>query len=605
MENTINQVFYNRVQKYGDRLAVEKKRNGVWETATWNQYYERARAAGLGFYELGVRHGDRICILSENCLEWVYSDLGGLGIGAAVVPIYPTVPAAEVAYIVNNCKAKVLVVENRVQLDKSLEVAADCPSLEALVVITEEVSVSGDVNVLSFATLQERGRARHNNEPELFHQLATAVEADDLLTIQYTSGTTGVPKGAIHTHRTIMAQIHYLDAVSPPYGYDSDNCVGFLPLSHIFERVPVHFYLMFKGITKSYAESINTIGDDIREKKPTILFGVPRIHEKIYSRMTMAIKEKPALVQKLFAWAQKVGDQVSVYKQRKQPLPAVLKLKYRLAFALVFKKLQETLGGRVRWFCAAGGPIATEIVNFFNAAGIFVLEGYGMSESAGGITLSTLDNFYPGSVGVPLPGYDLKIADDGEILVKGDCIFKGYWNMPEITAEAFTEDGYFHTGDIGHFNDDGLLFITDRKKDLIITAGGKNVAPQKIETLFRNNPLFAHCVVIGDRRKYLTALFNLNPDIALQLALEKGLGAVSFDQLVEDPDFLGLVNEKVAAINRELGRFETIKKFRIVKNEFSIENGELTPSLKVKRKLVAEKYRTLIEEMYDGSGNTF
>lgn len=599
METTINQVFYKRVQKYGDRLAVEKKRNGIWQTATWNQYYERARAAGLGFYELGVRHGDRICILSENCLEWVYSDLGGLGIGAAVVPVYPTVPAAEVAYIVNNCNAKVLVVENRAQLDKALGVAADCPSLESLVVITEEAPVSGAIKVLSFAALQEMGRARHNDEPELFKQLAAAVEADDLLTIQYTSGTTGVPKGAMHTHSTIMAQLHYLDAVSPSYGYDTDKCVGFLPLSHILERVPVHFYIMFKGITKSYAESINTIADDIREKKPTILFGVPRILEKIYSRMTMEIREKPALVQKVFAWAQRVGDQVSVYKQRKQPLPVGLKFKHRLAFALVFKKLQEALGGRVRWFCAAGGPIATEIVNFFNAAGIFVMEGYGMSETAGGITLSNLDDFHPGSVGRPLPGYDLKIADDGEILVKGDCVFKGYWNTPEATAEAFTEDGYFHTGDIGHFNDDGLLFITDRKKDLIITAGGKNVAPQKVETLFRNNPLFTHCVVIGDRRKYLTALFNLNPDVALRLAAERGLSVVSFDQLIEDPDFLGLVNEKVEAVNRELGRFETIKKFRIVKNEFSIDSGELTPSMKVKRKPVAEKYQALIAEMYE------
>ena len=244
------------------------------------------------------------------------------------------------------------------------------------------------------------------------------------------------------------------------------------------------------------------------------------------------------------------------------------------------------------------GRSRVEIVNFFNAAGIFVMEGYGMSETAGGITLSNLDDFHPGSVGRPLPGYDLKIAEDGEILVKGDCVCKGYWEMPEATAEVFSADGYFHTGDIGSFNEDGLLFITDRKKDLIITAGGKNVAPQKIETLFRNHPLFAHCVVIGERRKYLTALFNLNPEVAMQLAAAQGLAIDSFAQLVEDPDFIGLINGLVEAKNQKLGRFETIKKYRVIRDEFSIDSGELTPSLKVKRGPVEKKYQALIDEMY-------
>ncbi len=598
MEKTINEVFRNRVKKYGDRLAVEKRVGNGWETATFNQYYERSRAAGLGFYELGVRKGDRIAILSENRMEWVYSDMGGLGIGACMFGIYATVNEEEVEVILKNSGAKIIVVENAAQLRKARAAMKGSPALKVIVVIDEKDCQVDDKMVISYPALIERGKAKHAAEPKLFEMLADDVQSDDLALLQYTSGTTGVPKGAMIAHGTLMANILALDTVEPKYGYDTDNVVGFLPLSHIFERVPVHLYAMFRGITKHMAGNMETLLEDIQTKKPTILFAVPRVLEKIYQKMQLQVSQKPPVVQKLFKWAQGVGDSVSVCKEKKIPVPLGLRIKHKIAYALVFKKLQHALGGRIRWMCAAGAPIAREIVNFFNAAGIFVLEGWGMSETTGGGTLSNLNDFSPGSVGRPLPGLDIKIADDGEILVKGAMVFRGYYNMPEETKNSFTSDGYFMTGDIGVFDERGLLYITDRKKDIIITAGGKNIAPQRIETIFKENPLFTQVVVIGDRRKFLTALLNIDLEMAKHLASEKGIKFNNPDELLGSAEFKELMDKAVEERNSHLGKVETIKYYTVLKKDFSKETGELTNTLKVRRKAVVEMYSKEIEAMY-------
>ena len=598
METTINQVFKNRVEKYGDRLAVEKRRGNQWETATWNEYYQRSRNVGLGLFALGVKKGDRVAILSDNRLEWIYTDMGALGIGACVVALYATIPANEVEYILKDAGAKAVVVENKTQLAKALTARKNCPELERIVVIESADCELDGKSTLAFSDVMTRGEKKHQEDSALFAKLADTVTPDDLLTLQYTSGTTGQPKGAILTHGVVMAQLHALDAVEPKYGYDTDNVVGFLPLSHIFERVPVHFYVMYRGITKSYAGSMETLVADIATKKPTIMFGVPRVHEKIYHKMLAGVKEKSHLVQSLFGWAQGVGDEVSRYKQEKKPIPGGLKFKYKLAYAVVLKKLQHALGGRIRWFCAAGAPIAKEIVSFFQAAGIFVLEGYGLSEVAGGATLSNLDDFYPGSVGRPLPGFDIKLTEDGEILIKSESLFKGYWGMEKETRAAFTPDGYFKTGDVGMFNKQGLLFITDRKKDLLITSGGKNIAPQKIEAMFKENPIFSQFVVVGDSRKYLTALVNIDLDIAKAVAAEKGIAFSQPEALLEDPAFLAVLNEILETNNKRLASVETIKYFRIIKTPFSPATGELSVKLSVKRDVVQKKYAEVISSMY-------
>ena len=597
MEKTINAVFDNRVKKYGDRLAVEKKQKGAWISATWKEYYDRASAAGLGLYQLGVEKGDRIGILSENCLEWAYTDMGTLGIGAVVVPIYTTLVAEEVRYIAQNAELKVLFVENREQLDKATEFVDDAGSL-AKIVCFDESAATGHDAVISFSALMKTGREKQHERPGLFKELAEAVTPEDLATIVYTSGTTGVPKGAMISHKNIMAVIDALDRIKPKFAYDNDQTVPFLPLSHVFERVAGHFYGMYVGLTASYAESIDTFAQDVKERRPTVVLAVPRVCEKVYQRILSQVEEQPAWKQKIFHWGHAVGTEISALREQKKPVPLLLKLKFRVAYKMIFKNLADALGGRVRWMTASGAPTSREIVLFFNAAGITVIEGYGMTETCAPATMSSLDDYKIGTVGKPLPGVDVQIAHDGEILVKGDNVFTGYWKMPEETSASFDQYGYLMSGDIGKFDEDGFLSVTDRKKDLIITSGGKNVAPQKIEGVFKFDPLFAHFLVVGDRRKFLSALVNINLEQAERIAQQQGIAYEKPADLLENKDFLAIVDEHVAEKNKQLARYEGIKKYRIIKQEFSQDGGELTPSLKMKKKVIYEKYSDLIEEMY-------
>jgi len=599
MENTINQVFRNRTHTYQDRLAVEKKRNGNWETASWNQYYERAQAAGLAFGTLGAQKGDRIALLSENRLEWLYTDMGALGIGCCVVPIYATLTVDEVAYIVENSGTKILVVEDADQLAKALQVLDRCPTLARVVVMNAADIADPHPAVIDFDTLLEKGRSVAADKPGLFESLADAVQPEDLATIVYTSGTTGVPKGAMITHKNIMAVLLALDAIDPKFATDTDCTVPFLPLSHVFERAAGHYYGMYVGITASYAEDINSLLADFKEKRPTMILAVPRVCEKVYQKIMMQVDQQPAWRQKIFHWGHAIGTRISELREQKRPVSFLMGLKYKLAYKLIFEKLREGLGGRVRWMTASGAPTAREIVLFFNAAGIMVVEGYGMTECFAPATMSNLADYRIGTVGRPLPGVDIKLAKDGEILVGGDNIFKGYWKMEAETRACFDENGYFISGDIGKLDEAGFLTITDRKKNLIITSGGKNIAPQKIEGTFISDPLFAQFMVIGDRRNYLSALVTLNMERAELIASENRIAFEIPSDLLNNPDFLAIVDQHVQNKNATLARFETIKKYRILKNEFTQETGELTPSLKVKRKVVQKIYAEEIESLYE------
>ncbi|NCO59036.1 MAG: long-chain acyl-CoA synthetase [Deltaproteobacteria bacterium CG23_combo_of_CG06-09_8_20_14_all_51_20] len=599
MEKTINEVFRNRVARFGPRTAVEKKVMGVWQSASWNQYHERAGATGLGLYDLGIRKGDRVAILSENRLEWLYTDMGVLGIGACLVPLYPTLAAEEISYILSNSGSRAVVVENEAQLDKIASARDDCPSLEWAILMDASKGVKNRPDwVLDLERVMDDGRKEREKNLGLFSELSKAVVPSDLATIVYTSGTTGVPKGAMITHSNIMAVVEALDRIRPRYADESDSTVPFLPLSHVFERIAGHFYGMFVGITASYAESVETLVNDIQEKKPTLILAVPRVCEKVYQRITAKVIEQPMWRQKVFHWGHRTGTEMVALEEEGKQAPAFLRLKYRIAYALIFKKLKEALGGRVRWMTASGAPTAPEIIRFFNAAGIKVIEGYGMTECTAPATMSTLSSSRIGTVGGPLPGVEIKIASDGEVLVKGGNVFAGYWAMEQETREAFTEDGFLRTGDIGEVAEDGFLRIVDRKKDLIITSGGKNIAPQKIENLFKSDPLFEQVIVLGDRRKFLTALFNLNPDEALRLASDKGIPPGAIEEVLGNESFNIALRERVAAINSNLARFETIKRFAVIANPFSKDTGELTATLKVKRKVVRERFKDVIEEMY-------
>jgi long-chain acyl-CoA synthetase len=598
MEKTINIAFKNRVNKYQDRLAVEKKLNGIWESATWNQYYDRARAVGLAIVSMGVKKGDRIAILSDNRLEWLYTDMGGLGVGAVIVPIYPTLTKDEVQYIIENSDSKIFVVENSSQVEKALHAIEKCPLLEKIVVMDTTGVSEGNPNVMSFKELLNIGQRKHEEDNALFEKLAEAIEPEDLATIVYTSGTTGVPKGAMITHKNIIFVVQSLSSVDPPYARDTDQTVPFLPISHVFGRIADHFMGLYSGVTASFAESIDTLLEDFSEKKPTMIMAVPRVCEKVYQKIMAQVQEQSKFKQSMFYWGQKVGARVSELRELKKPIPFLLGLKYKIAYALIFQKLQDKLGGQVRYLTASGGPTARDIVLFFNSAGINVVEGYGMTECTAPATMSNLSDYRIGTVGPPIPGLDIKIADDGEILLKGDNVFSGYWKMEEKTQNAFTKDGYFKSGDIGEFDDRGFLKITDRKKDLIITSGGKNIAPQKIEGLFKFDPLFLHFIVIGERKKFLSALVNINMLQAEQLAKDSNIPFNNPEDLLENKEFLVIVDQHVAKVNTNLARFETIKKYRIVKDEFTQETGELTASLKMKRNVINEKHKDLIDTMY-------
>ncbi|HOJ29163.1 MAG TPA: long-chain fatty acid--CoA ligase [Spirochaetota bacterium] len=602
-EKTINQVFENRAKKYGPRIAIEKKLKGRWESASWEDYYKRAAYVGLALHDMGLKKGDRVSLLSENRLEWLYTDMGVLGAGGCIVPIYPTLIDEEVEYIVSHSESKFMVVENNLQLQKGLYTAKRYPGLQKIIVIDMN-GVGANPLVMSFAELLEKGKKLYDANPGKFKELADAVTPDDLATIVYTSGTTGVPKGAMITHKNIMAVVMALHKIEPHYAYDTDQTVPFLPLSHVFERIAGHFYGMYVGITASYAESLDTILQDIQEKRPTVVLAVPRVLEKVYQRIISQVQEQSPFKQKVFYWGQKVGNKISTLREQKKKPGLLLKLKYKIAYAIIFKKLQNALGGRVRWMTASGAPTAREIILFFNSAGIMVIEGYGMTECCAPATMSNIADYRIGTVGRPLPGVDIKIADDGEILIKGDNVFKGYWKMPEETKESFTPDGYFMSGDIGVFDDAGFLMITDRKKDLIITSGGKNVAPQKIENLIKSDPLFTQAIVIGDKRKYLTALVNISQEQAEHVAREKGISFTSFNDLLENEQFQKVVEEHIEKCNQKLARYETVKKVGIIRNEFSKETGELTATLKVKRKIVQEKYKSIIDSLYEEDAKT-
>jgi len=596
MKQNLGQIFRSQAKKYGQRLAIEKRLAGVWQGITWEEYYEQAKQVGLGLYSLGVRKGDRVSLLCQNRLEWVISDMGIIGIGGVTIPIYPTVPVSEVGYINSNSDAKIYIAEEKTAVQKGIETLEKYPDLKKIVVIdTQDVDMGSDL-LMTFKDLKRLGKELDTKEPGLFEKLTDAVQIEDLATFVYTSGTTGHPKGAMITHKNILAIFDALDKVVP--AYDTDETVPFLPLCHVFERVAGHLYGMKVGITSHYAQDFNTIAEDIQTKKPTIILAVPRVCEKVYAKIQAQVKEQPKPMQAIFKWASSVGAQVSKLKEKKQPIPMLLDLQYRIAFQLVFKKIGQALGGRVRWMTASGAPLSRDIADFFNAAGIFVIEGYGMTECSAPATLNTINDYRFGTTGKPIPCNKIKIAEDGEILIKGDNVIQGYWKMPEQTKETFTEDGWLKSGDIGHLDADGFLVITDRKKDLIITAGGKNIAPQNIENMFKQDPLLEQVMVIGDNRKYLVALFNLNHEESARIAKQADIPFEKPEDLFEKEEFRKIIDQHVAELNKNLARVETIKYYRILKNTFSEQTGELTPSLKVKRKVVMYRYKDIIESMY-------
>jgi len=594
-EKSLGAIFYNQVKKYGDRVFLKAKGKGGYRDISWNQTHRRAMGAALGLMSMGLKRGEMVSILSENRPEWVMTDLGVLSIGAVDVPIYATDTPEQCAYILKDSGSRFIIVSNGMQLGKILKVRKDLDHLEKVIVMDYWDAYPYPEWVMGFHQLVEMG-LKYKDERFYTDQIEKVGE-DDLATLIYTSGTTGEPKGVMLTHRNFISNTR--DIMSAGILSDADVGLSFLPLSHSFERTVGYYVGIVGGGIIAYAENMDTLLVNLSEIHPTVMAAVPRLYEKVYSTIKANVAAGPPLKQKIFAWAIGVGGQVSKKLQDKQPIPPLLQAQYKVAEKLVFNQLKEKLGGKLRFFSSGGAPLAKEIAEFFHSAGILILQGYGLTETAPVLTMSTPRDFKHGSVGKPAPSVQIRLnPGDNEILAKGPNIMKGYYNKPDKTKEVIDEEGWFHTGDVGEWDNEGFLFITDRLKDLIKTSGGKYVAPQHIEGLMIQNPFVEQVCVIGDKRKYCTALIVPNFDRLAQWADDKEIKYKDNKDLISKREIIKLLGDAVKEVNKTLPSYETLKHFTLLAEEFSQENTMLTATLKVRRKNVNSYYKKEIDSMY-------
>lgn len=569
------------------------KSQGAWRDISTDEFAATVKSLALGLESLGVRRGDRVAILSENRPEWTAFDHAVLNLGAVVVPIYSTLLTDQVRYILDNSQARVLVVSTPAQMEKVLPVLESLPDLEKLVILDAPADVPPSRAVPWSAVLRD-GEARHRAEPRRFEAARAAVAPGDLASILYTSGTTGEPKGVMLTHVNFASNVNATLQVIP--FTERDVTLSFLPLTHVLERM-VEFVYLAAGATIAFAESIEAVPQNIQEIRPTVVAGVPRLFEKINARIMETVRASPLVRRLIFGLALKVGRShaLALLAGRGAPLP--VRLLHPVTDHLVFSKVREKLGGRLRFFISGGAPLSAAIAEFFYAAGIRILEGYGLTETSPVIALNTLTETRLGTVGPVVPGVEVKIAGDGEILVRGPNVMKGYFRNEEATREAI-RDGWFSTGDIGLIDDGGFLKITDRKKEVLKTSGGKMVAPQPIENLLKTDRFISQAVLIGDRRNFISALIVPDPALLESYARRKEISYKSVEDLTRNARVLDLFRRRIEAKMAGLPPFLTVKKFRLLPRELTQEAGELTPTLKLKRRVIEQKFAALIESMY-------
>jgi long-chain acyl-CoA synthetase len=596
---TIADLPFHVMGRFQHAMVVGSARGGEVRSVTGKAFFEEVRDLSLGLSALGMDPGERVAIMAESRPEWLAVDLAVLAAGAIPVPVYPTLSAGQVRYILEDSAATIAIVSTRLQLEKIQEIRHQLPALQVIVVM--DATAAGQTpSVVSLAEAAERGHARMLAEwgaARQFHDTARAVRADQLATIIYTSGTTGEPKGVMLTHAALVANL--LAAAQVLDVSERDVGLSFLPLSHAFERMVAWVYLLC-GVHIVFAESFDTVGRDLGLVRPTVITGVPRVYEKLHARIMEKGASGSAPRAALFRWAVGAGVRKASATLRGRAAGALDRLQAGLADRLVFDRVREGLGGRVRYLVSGSAPLSADVAEFFSAIGLPIVEGYGLTETAPILSVNPPDAPRVGTVGRSLPGVELRIAEDGEILARGPNLMTGYYNKPQATADVL-EDGWFHTGDVGNIDEAGYLSITDRKKDLLVTSGGKKIAPQPIEATLKRSPLVAEAILLGDRRKFAAAL--LVPDFP---ALERRLTSLgrppgTHEELVTRADVVALYQEIVDALNRDLSPYERIKRIALLPAEFSIETGELTPTLKVKRKVVEQKWRGEIERLYQES----
>lgn len=596
---SVPDMLRSNAEKFSSRLALKYRKQGVFVTLTYSAYYERALMVARGLLKMQVKPGDRIAILSENRAGWVIADMGILCAGAVTVPIYPTNTPEQIEYMVNHSGAKIVFVSGKFQYSKLLKVREAMPGLE-LVVSFERFLGDPSFPVTTFYQLSEIDSPITDEEKKEIEAVIDRITPEEMLTLIYTSGTTGVPKGVMLSHNNILSNTQYLTEQSGVID-KNDVLLSFLPLSHILERTAGYYLTIRNGAMLAFADSIEKVPENMTEIRPTVMVSVPRLFEKIYHRIFENAHQMSKIKNMLFHWGVEVGKKyVEATYINKQP-STLLNMKYALADRLIFSKIRARFGGNMKLFCSGGAPLDKTINEFFWVIGIPIFEGYGLTETSPALSFNNFVHIRFGSVGVALEQTEFKIAEDGEILVKGPQIMLGYYHDPVATAEAI-QDGWFKTGDVGHI-EDGFLFITDRKKELIITAGGKNIAPQPIENALKMDKYVTSAFVYGDRKPYLTALIVPNIERLLEFAKEKHIHYYVLDDLVMHEPVQKLFEQRLAEINSHLAPYETIKKFVLLIHDFSIEGGELTPTLKLRRKIIYEKYKHRLEDLYIDHSN--
>ncbi len=569
--------------------CLKHKVDGIYRDVSTAELVDGVQRLATALVEFGIQPGDRVALMAENGPHWPTIDFASLTLGAVLAPVYPTLTGDQAAYVINDCGAEIAFVQGHARLDSLLEERSNMPAVRRFVVIDDEPK--GD-DIPTLASVLE------GSEPMPLDELrrrAEAIEPDDLATFIYTSGTTGNPKGVMLSHGNIAsnveANLNTLEIAS------HQTALSFLPLSHSFERTIDYIYFA-QGLTVAYAESVQTVGENLQEIRPHFFVSVPRVYEKVLARVRENVAKSSSTKQRIFRWAESVARDALPYRLRRENPPGLLGLKLKIADKLVFAKLRERLGGRFEAATSGGAPLGRDVAAFFWGAGIEIYEGYGLSETSPVLTVNRPGKAKLGTVGTAIPGVTLRIAEDGEILAKGPNIMQGYWNLPEKTAEAIDSDGWFHTGDIGEIDDEGFLKITDRKKEIIVNAYGKNVAPAPIENAIKSSPYIEQAVVIGDRRKFLSAL--IVPDFATLdvWAGEHGLRSDDRKALIGDEAVRDLLYREIERANEELSKHQRVRAWELLPDEFSIETGELTPTQKIKRRVIQQKFGTVIDEVY-------
>lgn len=596
---TLVQVFeyVARVHKRPD--TINFKREGRWTPMSSDEVLLRARRIAGGLYSLGVRRGDRVAILSESRPEWTLTDAGCMFVGAIDVPIYPTLMPPQVRYILNDSGARVLVLANEEKYLQIREALAECQNVEQIVFF--EKPARGQAQGISLDELEDRGRLLTEQQPDLIANLSKEVGPEDLATIIYTSGTTGEPKGVMLSHSNLVSNL--IDSSGHLLFGKEDSALSVLPLSHVLERMAMYMYL-YHGMAIYFGESLEAIGTNLREVRPTIFVGVPRIFEKIFQRVKEKTAEKGRLNVSILNWAVDVGKAYARLSIKHSRIPALLGLKHKIADKLIFSKMRAALGGRIRLLVSGGAALPEDLALIYIGAGIPIVQGYGLTETSPVITAGLADNNRVGTVGKPIGNVDVRIAPDGEIETRGPNVMQGYYNKPQETRDVFTDDGWFKTGDIGTIDEDGFLRITDRKKELFKTSGGKYIAPQPLEQLIKGSRFVNQVVLIGNGRNFPAALIVPDWEMLNSYAQLKGIKAAGRAELCKHPRIIDLFERQVAGLMPDVAQFERVKKVALLENELTIEGGELTPTLKVKRRVVDEKYRDLIDALYSGPHNT-